>query len=301
MELDQQTADELRGDADWHKYQKKNLGPALTFHERVETMHTFRRIGRSPRYIPEFAKDDAMLKSVIVHAAVGYIYRNQPPAGISKDIAYWDAITKARSATYQASQTWQAIQDYLAAQTNCGGFMALHTAVAYRAWRLNWKDKDIADSLAIGRPGCVGQILRKLIRIAADLGYPTRKTWSFTNFANEDEIVELWKAGLTTTAISKKLNCCPMRVRSSLKRLGLFTYRRYPEQFKSARGKAEDIVALWQQGFGTVQIAHKLGTGQGTVVRVLKKRGLYVLRSNSVTGMAAVKRWETKHVERTSI
>src|SRR5207237_7924231 len=110
-------------------------------------------VGRSPRWVPEFAHNASQLQSVLLHATANYIFRsrkNDLPEIIASNLKYFDQLARDRQACMVAMMTGSADEKFSSMQTHfdavehCGGYMPLLASIAYRAWRLNWHAPEIA-------------------------------------------------------------------------------------------------------------------------------------------------------------
>lgn len=292
MELDFHTLSLLKGQFTYGDAESKGI--------RVIT-----RVGRSKRFIPEFAVNDHQLRSVILHCTVAYAFRGcKIPQDLLINLKNIEMLARDKAARVKAiadgseKKYWDRMSEYLAAVENTGGWMELVSAVAWRSWRNvpPWRTKEVADSLAI-KPSTVINIVSALKRTATFMGYPTyqpRKENPAKEQARKDRqsaVENLWKEGLTVPQICKRLNATPQSVRPHLKRVGLWSWRgnpaKHPYQVRFsllADGKGEDIVALWSQGLGVYQIAKAIHPNKtvkqlrgycNVVKRVLKRQGLY--------------------------
>jgi hypothetical protein len=221
MQLDQSTIDQLHGTFTYQDYQTKGV-------------HVIKRTGRTESSIPAFATNDLQLKSVIAHAAITYIYRSKkPPEQIVDDLKYLDRLARERhSKELQIdAERWQHMEEHFAAIDSAGGYLPLLGAIAYRAWRLRWHNRDIAFSLAT-KPAAVQHILDKLQRIAVLLGFRTvqrserRQAWLAKKAGVDEAIISAWKDGKTTGQIVRDLHVTPTRITNLLRWHGLYTWRK---------------------------------------------------------------------------
>ena len=121
----------------------------LTYQEYASGMHTVRCVGRSQRGIPEFVTNEDQFKSVLVHAAVRYIFRSgKIPANISYDLNYLKALANDRymreMTLVQDTVVWNAMMNHLNTVGACGGYLQFIAGVMYKAWRLKWHSVEIA-------------------------------------------------------------------------------------------------------------------------------------------------------------
>lgn len=194
-------------------------------------MHTITAVGRTRRYIPEFAFDDGQLRSVIIHATLGYIYRvGKVPADVETDLAYLKKLAADRQAWVEAcaqgslSAHWQACEEHITAVANCGGYMEMLGAVAYRAWRLRWHDRDIAASLAM-TVSSVADVRTRLLRYAERLGFPTFPPRKGNTRIDDALVASMWSNRATVNLIAVVLGCSGRVVRHSLRKQGLYVRR----------------------------------------------------------------------------
>jgi len=163
--------------------------------------------GRSQRWIPEFAANEGQLKSVLVHAAVSYIFRSKKvPEDIATDLEYLKRLANDRHAQEVAlhdgsgNEHWNRMSEHLRAVGNAGGYLQLTAGISYRAWRLGWHNKEIGD--VMGMKGiAVNGVIVKLLRIAETLGYPTRprRRDKPKHVRGVDDILLMWDEGETVS------------------------------------------------------------------------------------------------------
>jgi len=198
--------------------------------------------------------NEAQFKSVLIHSTIGYIFRNRKvPADIATDLEYLKRLAKDRTefekATADGSSNdhWNRMQGHIAAVSNSGGHMQLTATVMYRAWRLGWHSREIANEMGMTERAVV-DILIKLARIADVLGYPTypRRNDRQKNVRAVDDIIELWNAGETVDRIASQLRCTPVLVRRVLKKRGLYVWRR---QKRRKTGPNPKLKALAEMRF----------------------------------------------------
>lgn len=225
----------------------------FTGNEFANGMSTLHRQGRSKRWIPEFALDASQLKSVLLHATAAYVFgpKKNRPEVIVNDLKYFHQLAVDRYARMQAIMSGTAdervshIQQHLEAVERCGSYMALIAAVAYRAWLLHWHAPEIAAEVGLSKFG-VEAILRKLLKTARELGYPTMDTSHLCNQPrgvqeDEAEILALWEQGKTTLDIRDELRCSAEKVKRVLRDHGVYVRRNirrkpWPKQ-KRIRGR----------------------------------------------------------------
>ncbi len=225
--------------------------------ELAGSMNTFRRVGRTRRWIPEFATDDGKFRSVIIHATLGYIFRAEKvPADITTDREYLKELASDRQAWVEAiadgrlDEHWQQMEQYIAAIRGCGGFMQLIGAVAYRAYRLRWHDKDIAGSLAMTTES-VRAIRLRLLKYAERLGFPTyERRKDVTTAAVHELIGAMWSQRATVDLIAAIIGrSCPF-VRHSLRVQGLYVRRKRPSplsDLERRRARARRGRRAWRE------------------------------------------------------
>jgi|SRR5579864_3628474 len=292
LQLDNETLQELLGTTSFQEVRigrthYKKLHAKVTYAES-QGMRPFKTIGRTSRWIPEFVHNDAQLRSVILHTALNYIYRSKKrPDALSLNLLNVDRMARDKAARIKAiadgseDKYWQNIGEYIAA-VDTTGYVALLSAVAWRAWRNvpPWHDEEIGCSLAM-RTVTVAGILRRLVTTARLLRYPAYEPRKDKPQAVTDEaIVEAWSIfGLTVDRIVADLHVSPQRVRRLLRLRGLFVWR------KREKGNCTDdqIIAEWKDGRTVTQIMAKFSVARLRVVNILKAYGLHKKRRKVVT------------------
>jgi hypothetical protein len=154
-------------------------------HEEFDSCQHITRIGRPRCWIPAFTSNEIQFKSVLVTATVRWIFRSKKvPKNIGLDLACLQELATARQkhevahAAVSSCAFWNSMMGHLDAVESCGGYMALVAGAMYRAWRLGWRDAEVAAELNI-KSHAVETILHRAVAIARELGYPAyppRKT-----------------------------------------------------------------------------------------------------------------------------
>ncbi len=145
------------------------------------------------------------------------------------------------------------LQVHFDAVNRAGGYAALHAAVAYRAWRLNWHNSEIASEMGL-RELQVRRITARLVRCARWLDLPTYE-------------VPGWRLGRRKPKVRR------VRTPESFERFNGGRHKR-------ANGSPEQILDLWNKGRGIVAIYKEVRTSPQRVVRVLKHHGVFISRRN---------------------
>ena len=194
-------------------------------------MHQFNAPGRTRRYTPEFAADDAKLRTVLIHATLGYIFRTgKVPPDVLTDLEFLKQLAANRAAWAEAcaagslSAHWSACEEFIVATANCGGYMQMLAAIAYRAWRLNWHDSEIAASLAMTIQS-VTDTRTRLLRYAERLGFATFAPRKGNVRVDDALVARMWSNRATVALIAEVLGCCAKVVRHSLRKQGLYARR----------------------------------------------------------------------------
>src|SRR5690349_21235302 len=114
--------------------------------------------GANPKpWVPPFAYNDKQLQHVLLLRAYRYVtgcaYRYGMPQKIDRDFINKLATKKALKG-YDISPDAPAIQHQMAeahrkAVLRAGGYLELHAAIAWRAWRLGNPSTEVAESLGI--------------------------------------------------------------------------------------------------------------------------------------------------------
>ena len=203
-------------------------------------MHTIHAVGRTRRWIPEFAFDDGQLRSTIIHCTLAYIFRGKKvPADVETDLAYLKKLASDRQAWVEScaqgslSAHWQACEEYITAVANCGGYMEMLAAIAYRAWRLRWHDRDIAATLAMQTESVKRNRIR-MVKYAERLGFPTyERRKDVTENEVHELIARMFSHNATVDLIAAVLGRSCVFVRHSLRLQGLYVRRKRPSPLSS--------------------------------------------------------------------
>jgi len=239
LELDDETLEQLG-------YHQKTVSLDERLHGE---MHLIAARSKKRRYIPAFALNDLQLQTVLLHAAVKFVYRDKPLPPVP-DIPYILA--------------------------NDDGRTAKLAAIAYRAWRLNWTAPTIAREQGISK-GMVWDAMQVLAGYAHELGLPTYDASPSKGVVriDQDVIAAMWVQGRTIAEIVAATGHCRYRVGLVLKRLGLKQHKRIRQT------KADAIVKMWNEGAAVNEIRRTLNCGYRITVKILTARGLYAPRSKA--------------------
>lgn len=201
--------------------------------ELAESMRQGSSGGRTTRWIPEYATNDAQLRSVLVHATISYVFHSKRvPADIQTDLAHLKRMADDRLAYWQSlangsdTEWWNKVAERLRSIADAGGYMALIAAISYRAWRLRWHDKEIERELNL-KQWTVRDLLLRLNRIAYRLGYPACKPRP--DFFNLEVlgscVATMWENKAPVGLIAEILSIQPEMVRRLLRKHGLYVFR----------------------------------------------------------------------------
>jgi hypothetical protein len=210
---------------------KKAAQANLSGDDLANSMHLGWAPGRTRRWIPQFANNDAQLRSVIAHTTISYVFHSkQVPPGIEIDLANLKRLADSRQAHWQsladgsANRYWEAVASHLRSVADAGGYMELIAAVSYRAWRLRWHDKDCASQMGL-KAHTTRDILGRLVQMADRLGYTTYEPRSDARMRVTPETVAMmWENGAPVGDIAAILSCHPTLVRHHLRKLGLHVW-----------------------------------------------------------------------------
>lgn len=182
---------------------------------------TIERIGRSKRYRPAFAFNDAMLRHVLALKAWRFVH-GKTPMPPTLDYKFLDAACDFHARTTNILALKQA-------NTRCGTYMSWLGAVAWKAWRLGYFDSEIAEELAVPQR-TVMNVIKSLVKVARDLGFPTydvpgprtgkKGGGPPRRPMDVARALELWDAGQPTTEIMAALGETRCRVLQALKENG---------------------------------------------------------------------------------
>jgi hypothetical protein len=139
---------------------------------------------RIARWTPPFSLDTEKLRRVLLLDAYRYVYGPKPipellirrstnaPIDMPElnKLATAKALRGYRVCDTASQQQHNQLDVFRAAVQRAGSYMALKSAIAFRAWRLGHNSVTIAGELGM-RPGTVRQHLCRLLHIAQALGY----------------------------------------------------------------------------------------------------------------------------------
>ncbi len=247
-----------KGHVDGHfNFQRTSGEDSLASEFQNKSISTFRSVGRSRIYVPEFTANHSLFRMAIVQLAISH--------------AEWERLGHAKHEGQEASVK------------KAGSYKALIAAVGYLAWRMFWHGPEIAAelNLTLNQVTC---ILRNLKKAAKYLGYPTTRIPMKVAVSNED-ILALWKQGLRPLQIAEDLNTSANVVRDRLKCLRIFddARRRNGSRWRDQYGRTypqmvDGVLSLWRQGMPIKQIESFLSTTQYMVMSILKQQGEFVAR-----------------------
>ncbi|MFZ0738443.1 MAG: hypothetical protein WAM96_15215 [Candidatus Acidiferrales bacterium] len=200
-----------------------------------QRLHVERRKSqRCKKFIPAFAYNGQQLRMVLATAAWRYA-RGQLsfPEGIS--------LAELKQITDQKFENWcnrrqdhltgaqrALIQRHILSISHAGGWLQLHSAIAYMSWKLGIPSTQIAERLYMTAPG-VRIILHRLTKIARLLGFDTFKPGSWMGKNNvrqkhmtllppSQELLRIHKSNPYWTAgrLSKRFHVRQETVRNAL-------------------------------------------------------------------------------------
>jgi hypothetical protein len=197
---------------------------------------------RHKRWTPAFAASDEKLRRVLLHRA--WLYLHGVTNGSAPDdrqainaAATRKALELSKVSFGSCSPRKRAENDaHISAVKRAGGYLALQSALAYRAWRLGQDSCAIAETLGMS-PQAVRVNLQRLCEVARKLGYETfRRHYSFGRqrpkrdrrpaVIDAEHIIALYKAGKNVNQIAQAIGYEKYhgnnRVRGILERAGVY-------------------------------------------------------------------------------
>jgi hypothetical protein len=242
---------------------------AVTYEESHNAMHTLHR--KCTRRVPAFALNNNQIRAVLLHASVRYAFRRKKiPPHFEPDLA--TVVELAKRGTRKAKEETRArnleqkIFHHIACVELAGGRAAFLTAISWRAWRLNYKQADIAEELGV-TTAFVGGLLRQMIRYAAELGFETRPPHpnkGRQKKVDHARVQALWSQGLNCRQIAEATGHQPATVRHILNGAGINT-----KFHQVSDAKKEAILKMWQGGATASSIVRELKTDIKTVRKVI--------------------------------
>lgn len=147
-------------------------------HEDYRRCHQER--GSRPSFahksIPPFARNPQQLQAVLVMRAKKYLLHRPEGSVVSDDWKVLNRLCTTRALQgYKIDPFAPAVQHEMLerhkeAISRAGGYLELHSAVAYRSWLLGQDSVQVAESLGID-PATVRQNLYRLKAVARELGF----------------------------------------------------------------------------------------------------------------------------------
>jgi hypothetical protein len=199
----------------------------------AHSMSRFSASGRTRRWIPEFAYNNAQLRCVLMSATMNYCFHGKTPPGVEHDLELLKEMAAQRQARLAsfADQTeilhWNRMAQTIHAAGK-SGYMALIAGISYRAWRLRWHDSDIAREAGMTTTAA-RDLRRRLVHCAEVLGFPThpKKRNDLAPRITKEIVVAMWEMhSMTTHGIARALNCAPHLVNRLLKIAGVYVPNR---------------------------------------------------------------------------
>jgi hypothetical protein len=213
------------------QFGKDSLAAGVDGKEFYNFMHHVNAPGRTQRWIPAFYSNDAQLRAVLAKAVVAYSFRSRRvPENLSTDLANLQRIAIERQVRVEdAEHSWNATIEHLNAIRTAGSYLALLAAISYRAWRLGWHDRDVAEAVGLTEKG-VARILYRLVFHGEEMGFETYKRRSDAGEKSNCDyvaVIALWTAGRSIPKIANELKCSAYAVRHILRVAGVYVWNRY--------------------------------------------------------------------------
>jgi hypothetical protein len=240
------------------QFGKDTLAAGVSGNEFYNSMSRVYAPGRTQRWIPAFYTNDAQLRAVLAKAVIGYIVRSaRVPENLNTDLANLQRLALGRQVRVEeAEHCWNATIEHLNAVRTAGSYLALLAAISYRAWRLAWHNRDVAESIGLTAEG-VKRILRRLVLYGEEMGFETYKPRKDAGKGNCDYVgvMALWTAGLTTRQISRELRCSIGGVKHTLRMAGVYVWNRNCghgislRQYKDGHRRCPECIRIYQREY----------------------------------------------------
>jgi hypothetical protein len=148
---------------------------SLSYSDYSNQMHTFSNLPRAARWIPPFVFSEENLRRVLLVRAWRYVH-GQKPVPEEINMAEIDKAATARAlehgkgitAVNPLQHAWA--KTHVDAVRRAGSFLALESAIVFRAYRLGQDSPTIGDGVDL-TPWAVRQHLNRTLRIARQLGF----------------------------------------------------------------------------------------------------------------------------------
>jgi hypothetical protein len=233
-----------------NRYQKMPAGAktSIAFEDYLQSMHTERRKVQSA-WVPPFALNDKQLQKVLLLRAWRYTHQGK---SVGKPPEHIDPVETNRAATAKAILGHKIGKDarpiqhemlrrHKAAIKHAGGYMQLHAAIAFRAWRLGMDSVAVAETVSM-TPQAVRQSLWRMRDTARDLGFeigragytagtkrPKKQVPASEPFSAERAVTLYTKLGMQVCKIALRFGFPPghgqNRVRRALIQAGVYTQK----------------------------------------------------------------------------
>jgi hypothetical protein len=146
----------------------------IAFDDYWRSMHCEQHRAKPAPWVPPFALNDKQLQKVLLMRAWRYIHNGSPmPHNVKREEVNREATAKALRGygiRDDAPPIQHVIQDkHKTAVRKAGGLLAMHAAIAFRAWRLGMDSVAVAETLGM-TPQAVRQALWRMRDTARRLG-----------------------------------------------------------------------------------------------------------------------------------
>jgi hypothetical protein len=196
----------------------------------LTAMHCIRNAPRSQRWIPPFVFSEDQLRRTLLVRAWRYAHLGAPvPAEINLDEI--DKAATAKASLYgkriladnPKQREWA--ETHRNAVQRAGSFLALESAITFRAYRLGQDSPTIGEELGLS-PWAVRQHLNRTLRIARELGFdcgaphPTRGCRKVLRFSNR-RAKEMLDAGKSQTHIAERFGLPRQTLKGRMRKAGI--------------------------------------------------------------------------------
>lgn len=144
------------------------------------TMHTELHKAKPAAWVPPFALNDKQLQQALLLRVFRYVHNGEiMPQYVDREKLNRAATAKALKGNNVAASApaiqREMVRKHRSAVRKAGGFLQLHAAIAFRAWRLGMNSVEVAESLSM-TPQAARQALWRLRDVAKELGFDVGRT-----------------------------------------------------------------------------------------------------------------------------
>jgi hypothetical protein len=244
--------------------------------DEILSMGRVRAPSKSKQFRPAFADNTSQLQAVLLHASLKYCFRNKPmppdfAAGLDTVVQMAKQQLELERSRVDSSQALlqQRIYHHLIVVEEVGGYVAMISAIAWRAWRLEWPASLIGSELGVTKRYVHG-IVNSLIRSAQQLGFETYAPHVKKGVikVDADAVAATWAACKSVRQTSERLGLDIQTVYKVLNQLGLRPKRKPTDHAA--------IAAVWAEKKTIRAVVAALGYAAETIVHSLRLQNLRV-------------------------